>query len=185
MISKGPRTSSGGSQIRRGALMGRSAGIHRRIGRSAVPAHVDVWANNNDAGKMPALRPMTLALLVGLAFAGSATPALAADTSADVTCKLTPKPLVYACTITLRDGAGGPPLEGIDLTVGADMPSMPMAHNVRPVKAKPGSAPGVYEAELELEMHGDWALRLRLAGPRTDLVVRRLRFEPGSAVPAR
>jgi hypothetical protein len=115
----------------------------------------------------------------------ASTPALAAETSADVACKPTAKSLVYACTITLRDGAGGPALQGIDLTVGADMPSMPMAHNVRPVKAKPGPAPGTYEAELELEMHGDWAVRLRLAGPRTDLVVRRLRFEPGSAVPAR
>jgi hypothetical protein len=174
-------------------LFGRSAGIHRRIGRSAAPAYGGIEADDDDAGKSgrgsaataPALRPMTLALLVGLAFAGGVSSASAAETSADVTCKPTAKSLVYACTITLRDGAGGPPLQGIDLTVGADMPSMPMAHNVRPVKAKPGAAPGVYEAELELEMHGDWALRLRLAGARTDLVVRRLRFEPGSAVPAR
>jgi hypothetical protein len=171
-------------------LFGRSAGIHRRIGRSAAPAYGGIEADDDDAGKSgrgcaataPALRPVTLAFLVGLAFAAS-TPASAAETSADITCEPTAKSLVYACTITLRDGAGGPPLPGIDLTLGADMPSMPMAHNVRPVKAKPGPAPGTYEAELELEMHGDWAVRLRLAGPRTDLVVRRLRFEPGEVSP--
>jgi hypothetical protein len=63
------------------------------------------------------------------------------------------------------------------LTVGADMPSMPGAHSVRPVKAVPEDEPGRYRARLELEMHGDWALQLNLAGPLRDRVIKVLRFE--------
>jgi hypothetical protein len=85
--------------------------------------------------------------------------------------------LDYDCTIKLSDAAGKP-VEGADLSVGADMPSMPLAHNVAPVKAK-ASAPGIYEARLALEMHGVWAVKLRLGPPRNDQIVRRLRFEPG------
>ena len=50
--------------------------------------------------------------------------------------------------------------------VGADMPSMPMAHNVRPVQATAGPEAGTYRARLTLEMHGDWALRIDVTGPR-------------------
>ena len=62
------------------------------------------------------------------------------------------------------------------------MPSMPMAHNVKPVKAKPTSKPGEYQARLELEMPGEWAVKLRLAGPvRDQLVLRYLFTESGTA----
>ncbi|OGK78018.1 MAG: hypothetical protein A2X52_02275 [Candidatus Rokubacteria bacterium GWC2_70_16] len=108
-----------------------------------------------------------------------ALPAAAAERSrADVACAPIPdENLDYACTIRLTDPAGKP-VEGADISVGADMPSMPMAHNVAPVKAK-ASAPGVYEARLALEMHGVWAVKLRLGPPHNDLIVRRLRFGPG------
>jgi hypothetical protein len=95
---------------------------------------------------------------------------------ADVTCAVTAKRLVYDCAIKLVD-AGGAPLTGVEVTVGADMPSMPMAHNVRPVKGAPGGEPGVYRVQLELEMHGDWALRIDVGGPVRDRVVKPMRFE--------
>ena len=69
-------------------------------------------------------------------------------------------------------------MTGVEVTVGADMPSMPMAHNVKPVKAVPGSEPGTYRARIELEMHGDWAVKVDLAGPVRDRIVKSMRFEP-------
>src|SRR6476646_6120928 len=76
---------------------------------------------------------------------------------ADVACRPTGTTLQYDCTIALTNARTREPLGGVTLTVGADMPSMPMMHNVRPIKATPGDAAGTYQARLELEMHGDWA----------------------------
>jgi YtkA-like len=118
------------------------------------------------------------ALLVALSGdAGAAD----ARTRADVTCAPTAKALQYDCTIKLTDARTGAPLSGVSLTVGADMPSMPMAHNVRPARARAGKEPGVYSARIELEMHGDWALRLDIAGPFRDRIVKTMRFEPDPA----
>jgi hypothetical protein len=57
------------------------------------------------------------------------------------------------------------------------MPSMPMAHNLKPVKALPGKNPGEYRARLELEMHGEWAVKLRISGPVRDQIVKKMRFD--------
>jgi len=67
-------------------------------------------------------------------------------------------------------------VSGAEVSVGADMPSMPMAHNVKPVKAKPGAAPGEYDARIELEMYGEWALKLNVRGPARDVIVKKLDF---------
>jgi hypothetical protein len=117
--------------------------------------------------------------ILAAALLALATPAVAAErVRADLACvPIADAELDYACTIRLSDAAGKP-VEGADISVGADMPSMPMAHNVAPVKARQ-SVPGVYEARLTLEMHGVWAVKLRLGPPRNDQIVRRLRFEPG------
>ena len=107
-----------------------------------------------------------------------ALPALAQQrAAADVACKPAGKDLTYDCSIRLKEASTGKPIEGAKLTVGADMPSMPMAHNVRPVAAKPGSEPGMYTTRLQLEMHGEWALQLRLSTPVRDQIVKKLRFE--------
>jgi len=131
------------------------------------------------------MRRVPIAAAIFAVFSGLAGGAVAqVRSNADVACRPTGPPLAYLCTIVLTDQQSRQPLAGIDLTVGADMPSMPMAHNVAPVKARP-TMPGTYEALLDLEMHGEWALRLRLAGPRNDLIVRRLRFEPQTVTPLR
>ncbi len=103
---------------------------------------------------------------------------------ADVACQPTGTVLQYDCTIALTNARTSEPLGGVTLTVGADMPSMPMMHNVRPVAAAPGERPGTYRARLLLEMHGDWALQLNLSGPLRDRVVTILRFEPDRVAPA-
>jgi hypothetical protein len=100
---------------------------------------------------------------------------------ADVACRPTPTALQYDCVITLTNSRTNEPLSDVTLTVGADMPSMPMMHNVRPVKAAPREEPGSYQARLMLEMHGDWMLQLNLSGPLRDRVVTIIRFEPGRA----
>jgi hypothetical protein len=71
------------------------------------------------------------------------------------------------------------------VTVGADMPSMPVAHNVRPVTAEAAATPGEYRARLALEMLGDWAVRLTVSGPVKDQVVEVRNFGEAGSVPAR
>ena len=112
-----------------------------------------------------------------LLFLGLLAPlaASAQKTEADIRCKYTGADYVYDCVIRLS--RGGKPLAGVQMTAGADMPSMPMAHNIKPVKAKPGAQPGEYHARLELEMKGEWAIKLRLSGAVRDQVVTKLRFD--------
>ena len=126
---------------------------------------------------MIAARDFALSLFVVLASVGSG---LAADVKAkaEVNCAASPKRLEYDCTIKLTDSRSGAALTGVNVTVGADMPSMPMAHNVKPVKATPGNEPGVYRARIVLEMHGEWAVKVDLAGQVRDRVVKSMRFEP-------
>jgi hypothetical protein len=125
-------------------------------------------------------------LVVGAAAICLAGTAVAANVraKADVTCRPASDKLVYDCLIKLTNSRTGEPLTGIMLTVGADMPSMPMAHNVRPVKATPGHAAGEYHIRIALEMHGDWALQLDLSGAVHDRVMTMMRFETDGAAPA-
>jgi len=118
---------------------------------------------------------LILSLLPGLA--------LAQAPKADLSCKATRTDFVFDCTIRLS--RGGKPLEGATVTVGADMPSMPMAHTVKPVKAQPAQAPGEYRAQLDLEMLGVWAVKLRLAGPVRDQLILHYEFDSKGATPVR
>jgi hypothetical protein len=99
---------------------------------------------------------------------------------ADVSCKSRAERLQYDCVIKLLSSQGNKPLSGVDLRVGADMPSMPGVHHVAPVTAAEQAERGTYHARIVLEMHGDWALHLDLSGPVQDRVVKILRFEPDS-----
>lgn len=56
------------------------------------------------------------------------------------------------------------------------MPSMPGAHNVRPVPAEPHDTPGMYRARIELEMTGEWVLRLDFTKPERDRLNKKLHF---------
>jgi hypothetical protein len=115
-------------------------------------------------------------LLAFAALALAAGPAWAQRLAADVDCKPTGHDLVYDCRIALKDAKTGQPVSGAEISVGADMPSMPMAHNVRPVRAKPGAAPGEYAARIELEMFGEWALKLNVRSPMRDVIVKKIDF---------
>ena len=121
----------------------------------------------------------TLPIFFLLAFAA---PACAQRVQAELECRPAKGLLTYDCTIRLT--RGGQPLEKAEVSVGADMPSMPMAHNLKPVKAKPGKKPGDYEARLDLEMAGEWAVKLRLSGPVRDQLVLHYEFDDKGARPA-
>jgi hypothetical protein len=123
------------------------------------------------------------ALAIAVCFAG-ALRAAEVRAKADVTCQPTGEPLQYDCTIRLTQARTGAPLTDVTMMVGADMPSMPMMHNVRPMKATAGRESGSYEARLDLEMTGDWALRIDLTGKVRDRVVKVLRFEEDRVGPA-
>jgi hypothetical protein len=115
--------------------------------------------------------------LIGLL---AAAPALAQRIEANLDCSYTGKDFIYDCLIRLE-----PPMQDVQVTLGADMPSMPMAHQVKPVKTKPTKTPGEYRGRLELEMPGEWAVRLRLAGPVRDQLVLHYLFDERGARPVR
>jgi len=111
----------------------------------------------------------------------AAAPAWAQRVQAGLDCRFTGTDFVYDCVVRLE--RGGAPLAGVQITVGADMPSMPMAHNVKPVKATPGRDAGTYQARLDLEMTGEWAVKLRLAGPVRDQLILHYEFDEKGARP--
>ncbi len=85
--------------------------------------------------------------------------------------------LVYDCMITLQGRTSGTPIADAEFTIGADMPSMPGAHNIRPVPAEPhGGTPGTYRARITLDMPGEWALKLDFTKPNRDRLVEKLHF---------
>lgn len=103
---------------------------------------------------------------------------------AEVGCKATGDKLVYDCMIMLMDHKSGDPIPGASIVVKADMPSMPMAHNVAPVDAMAMGEPGSYHARIKLEMHGEWALTMDISGPMRDRLVEKLQFgEMGAMKP--
>ncbi len=71
----------------------------------------------------------------------------------------------------------GQALRGAQVTFGATMPSMPMAHRVKPAVAAPTGKPGEYRGTLALEMSGVWALQVDIAGPLRDRAVVRLQAD--------
>ena len=95
---------------------------------------------------------------------------------ADVVCNETGMPLQYSCTIQMHERNSGNPLTGAKIVINADMPDMPMAHNVAPVIAMESETPGLYQATLLLEMRGSWVLRLSVSGPMRDIVVVKMDF---------
>ncbi len=91
--------------------------------------------------------------------------------TAEISCVPLARALSQLCTVTLTDRGTGRPVEGARVTLSADMPSMPLAHSVRPVEARP-RAPGTYHGTLELEMAGRWVIAARVTGPVSDQFTR-------------
>jgi hypothetical protein len=75
--------------------------------------------------------------------------------------------------VVLKDKHGAP-IAGAEMTVSADMPSMPMAHNVAKVSTRPGPKPGSYVAAVPFEMKGEWALKVEVQKPTPTSFVRKV-----------
>ena len=90
---------------------------------------------------------------------------------ADVVCDGMAEPLQHTCTFRLYERSSGQAITGAKIVIDADMPDMPMAHNVRPVIATESETPGSYQATILLEMRGQWVLRLTISGPMRDVVI--------------
>jgi hypothetical protein len=119
----------------------------------------------------------TVALFVVALLAASDALAQSGKIRAKTSVDCRPDGLELDCTIKLINAETGAPLTGVSVTVSADMPSMPMVHNIKPVKAVAGAGPGSYRSKIELEMSGDWALRIDLAGPVRDRIIKKIRVE--------
>lgn len=129
--------------------------------------------------------PIHRLLLGGTLLATSLTPAIAADRAkATLDCKTAPSAeFAYDCTLDLANARTGAPLDGATIILGADMPSMPMVHNVPPFSFKPAGKPGRYEARIQLDMYGPWAIKLRISGPLRDEVVAVYEFSAERSAP--
>jgi len=94
----------------------------------------------------------------------------------EVICNPTDKQLVYECMFKVMGKKNHQPLVDAEFTIKADMPSMPMAHNVPPIQPEPTEKPGVYHGMIELEMLGEWALKMEFAKPVRDIVIKKITF---------
>ena len=93
----------------------------------------------------------------------------------EVQCNGTEEKLVYECKIYLTDMKTKEKLSGAKFMVSADMPSMPGAHNVKPVMAH-SMGMGMYHVRLNLEMYGEWVLKMDFTKPRRDRIVKKMIF---------
>ena len=77
------------------------------------------------------------------------------------------QPLSYTCKVNLSFQSK--PVSNAEMSVSAEMPSMPMAHNMRQIIAMPvADLVGQYEFFLVLEMVGDWRLIYNISSPFID-----------------
>ena len=118
-------------------------------------------------------RALPLLAILSVACSPSAPP----PPTVQVSCVPEASPLRQRCSVTILDRRTGRPLNGATVTLAADMPSMPLAHSVRPATATPGAEPGTYRGTLELEMVGRWVVTVRIAGPVYDQVTHTIDVE--------
>ena len=85
---------------------------------------------------------------------------------------------LLTCDVTVKD-ANRRAISDADITLKAHMPSMPMAHSVKPIKAAAVDQNGLYRATLQLQMPGIWAVEVDVRGPVRERVISRIDTEVG------
>jgi hypothetical protein len=116
-------------------------------------------------------------LTVAAAAALVAAPAAARERArVQVTCAESSDKLHYDCMLHVIGRKSKRPVDGAEITVKADMPAMPGAHNIPAVKPEPAGKPGMYKWRMRLDMYGVWALRITLKGPVRDIMVKKIDF---------
>ena len=83
---------------------------------------------------------------------------------------------LLTCYVTVKD-ANRRAISDADITLKAHMPSMPMAHSVKPIKAAAVDQNGRYRATLQLQMPGIWAVEVDVRGPVRERVISRIDTE--------
>ena len=110
-------------------------------------------------------------LLVAALMQGQPGQAQAARVRVEVRCEARGLGPRIDCLVRLQR-PDGTAMDGAALTMGAGMPSMPLAHSVPRVAARPSGKAGEYAVSLELQMSGVWALEIDLSAPVRDRIVR-------------
>ena len=102
-------------------------------------------------------------------------------TKSQTECNATSKKFQYNCNVLFLHKKE--PMTGYSGIVGATMPSMAMAHNVKPVKftEKEGMA-GHYEFIIQLEMLGEWMFQYDISQPKRDRVMEKLIFDKTKSI---
>ena len=96
-------------------------------------------------------------------------------TKSQTECTATSKKFQYNCNVLFFHKKD--PMSGYSGIVGATMPSMAMAHNVKPVKfTEKGGMVGHYEFTIQLEMLGEWMFQYDISIPKRDRVMEKLIF---------
>jgi hypothetical protein len=94
----------------------------------------------------------------------------------EVECQATEQKLEFKCIFNVKGRKLGEAFSDAVFEVNVDMPSMPLVHNVRPIKPKAMAEPGFYHGLLKLEMLGDWVLKITFSKPVRDVVIKKLSF---------
>ena len=102
-------------------------------------------------------------------------------TKSQTECTATSKKFQYNCNVLFLHKKK--PMSGYSGIVGATMPSMAMAHNVKPVKftEREGMA-GHYEFIIQLEMLGEWMFQYDISQPKRDMVMEKLIFDKTKSI---
>ena len=97
-------------------------------------------------------------------------------TKSQTECTATSKKFQYNCNVIFSHKKE--PISGYSGIVGATMPSMAMAHNVKPVKfTKKEGMVGHYKFTIQLEMLGEWMFQYDISIPTRDRVMEKLIFD--------
>ena len=96
-------------------------------------------------------------------------------TKSQTDCKATSKKFQYNCNVLFLQKKEL--MRGYSGFVGAKMPSMAMAHNVKPVKfSEKEDMAAHYEFTIQLEMLGEWMFQYDISIPKRDRVMEKLIF---------
>ena len=124
---------------------------------------------------MFSFRNLTKIFFISFSCFSAGVPVVANEFVSHSRCVSLDKRLVYRCTVEIK--YGGKAFNNATVQVGATMPSMPMAHNVRPVIATPvENDEGEYYFELALEMFGVWELQFDILEPLRDRLTNQIDF---------
>ena len=97
-------------------------------------------------------------------------------TKSQTECTATSKKLQYNCNVIFSNKKE--PISGYSGIVVVTMPSMAMAHNVKPVKfTEKEEMAGHYKFTIQLEMLGEWMFQYDISQPKRDRVMEKLIFD--------